>query len=162
MKKRTVALMLCAMMAFGAAGCGAKETDQATEATESAASTEDIADSAASGTITSTPCASSAFDLRGSDYVTLCDYSAIPVTITGDYDVDDQKVKDYFKQMFDNYGPFYTADPDKTRETSSMWTMSESLTVQRLTEAPHRIRILMCTRTHLPQGQATLMALRTA
>ena len=103
MKKRTVALMLCAMMAFGAAGCGAKETDQATEATESAASTEDIADSAASGTITSTPCASSAFDLRGSDYVTLCDYSAIPVTITGDYDVDDQKVKDYFKQMFDNY-----------------------------------------------------------
>ena len=29
MKKRTVALMLCAMMAFGAAGCGAKETDQA-------------------------------------------------------------------------------------------------------------------------------------
>ena len=36
------------------------------------------------------------------------------MTITGDYDVDDQKVKDYFKQMFDNYGPFYTADPDKT------------------------------------------------
>lgn len=28
--------------------------------------------------------------------------------------MDDQKVKDYFKQMFDNYGPFYTADPDKT------------------------------------------------
>ena len=115
MKKRTVALMLCAMMAFGAAGCGAKDADPAaTEATESAASTEGIADSAVSGTITSTPCASSAFDLRGSDYVTLCDYSAIPVTITGDYDVDDQKVKDYFKQMFDNYGPFYTADPDKT------------------------------------------------
>lgn len=115
MKKRTVALMLCAMMAFGAAGCGAKDADPAaTEATESAASTEGIADSTVSGTITSTPCASSAFDLRGSDYVTLCDYSAIPVTITGDYDVDDQKVKDYFKQMFDNYGPFYTADPDKT------------------------------------------------
>ena len=115
MKKRTVALMLCAMMAFGAAGCGAKDADPAaTEATESATSTEGLADSAVSGTITSTPCASSAFDLKGSDYVTLCDYSAIPVTITGDYDVDDQKVKDYFKQMFDNYGPLYTADPDKT------------------------------------------------
>lgn len=115
MKKRTVALILCAMMAFGAAGCGAKDADPAaTEATESATSTEGLADSAVSGTITSTPCASSAFDLKGSDYVTLCDYSAIPVTITGDYDVDDQKVKDYFKQMFDNYGPFYTADPDKT------------------------------------------------
>ena len=37
------------------------------------------------------------FDLRGSDYVTLCDYSAIPVTITGDYDVDDQKVKGLFQ-----------------------------------------------------------------
>ena len=97
MKKRTVALMLCAMMAFGAAGCGAKDADPAaTEATESAASTEGVADSTVSGTITSTPCASSAFDLKGSDYVTLCDYSAIPVTITGDYDVDDQKVKDYF------------------------------------------------------------------
>ena len=36
MKKRTVALMLCAMMAFGAAGCGAKDADPAaTEATES-------------------------------------------------------------------------------------------------------------------------------
>ena len=40
------------------------------------------------------------------------------MTITGDYDVDDQKVKDYFKQMFDNYGPFYTADPDKTTAVS--------------------------------------------
>ena len=50
MKKRTVALMLCAMMVFGAAGCGAKDADPAaTEATESAASTEDIADSAVSG-----------------------------------------------------------------------------------------------------------------
>lgn len=59
MKKRTVALMLCAMMAFGVAGCGAKDADPAaTEATESAASTEGIADSTVSGTITSTPCAS--------------------------------------------------------------------------------------------------------
>ena len=32
--------------------------------------------------------AAAAFDLNGSDYVTLCDYSAIPVTITGDYAVD--------------------------------------------------------------------------
>ena len=159
MKKRTVALMLCAMMAFGAAGCGAKDADPAaTEATESAASTEGLADSAVSGTITSTPCASSAFDLKGSDYVTLCDYSAIPVTITGDYDVDDQKVKDYFKQMFDNYGPFYTADPDKT-------TVEEGDIVnveQRLAEVPPRIRTLMCTRTHLPQEQATSTDLRTA
>ena len=159
MKKRTVALMLCAMMAFGAAGCGAKDADPAaTEATESATSTEGLADSPVSGTITSTPCASSAFDLKGSDYVTLCDYSAIPVTITGDYDVDDQKVKDYFKQMFDNYGPFYMADP----ETLSMWITLASLTEQRLAEVPPRIRTLMCTRTHLPQEQATSTDLRTA
>lgn len=54
MKKRTVALMLCAMMALVQQDAGAKDADPAaTEATESAASTEGSADSAVSGTITS-------------------------------------------------------------------------------------------------------------
>ena len=54
------------------------------------------------------------YDLKGSDYVTLCDYSAIPVTISGDYDVTDQDVLDYVEKIFTQGGPFYTADPDKT------------------------------------------------
>ena len=46
--------------------------------------------------------------------MTLCDYSAIPVTISGDYDVTDQDVLDYVEKDFTQGGPFYTADPDKT------------------------------------------------
>ena len=46
--------------------------------------------------------------------MTLCDYSAIPVTISGDYDVTDQDVLDYVEKIFTQGGPFYTADPDKT------------------------------------------------
>lgn len=102
--------MLSAAMVMTAAGCGSGEesTAEGTEAVENAAGTEST--ESASEVV----CASSAFDLKGSDYVELCDYNAIEVTITGDYDVEDQDVKDYFAEMFNAYGPFYTEDPDKT------------------------------------------------
>lgn len=100
-----VALMLCAMMAVTAVGCNSEKDGNGTEGTETVESTE------STGNVTS---ASSAFDLKGSDYAKLCDYNAIEVTLTGDYEVDDADVKAYFEQMFDAYGPFYTEDPDKT------------------------------------------------
>mgnify|MGYP002510404092 CR=1 FL=1 len=110
MKKRTVALMLCAMMAFGAAGCGSDQ-DGSAGGTELVESTEAAgADNTADTNVIS---ASGAFDLKGSDYVKLCDYNAISVTITGDYDVDDAAVQEYFKSMFESYGPFYTEDTEK-------------------------------------------------
>lgn len=108
MKKRIVALMLGMTMMMTAAACGSKEGDTA-EGTEVAETTE--AGETATGDVIS---ASSAFDLKGSDYVELCDYNAIEVTITGEYDVTDEAVQEYFQQMFDAYGPFYTEDPDKT------------------------------------------------
>lgn len=113
MKKKTVALMLCAMMAFSAVGCGSDKEGGVAEATEAAENTE-TALTDGSSTIVSEPCASSAFDLKGSDYVKLCDYNAIDVTITGDYDVDDQAVQEYFQSMFDAYGPFYMEDTTKS------------------------------------------------
>lgn len=58
--------------------------------------------------------AAAAFELNGSDYVTLCDYSAIPVTLTGDYTVDDADVQEYFSQVFEYYAPFYVTDTQKT------------------------------------------------
>ena len=102
--------MLCAMMAVTALGCGGKKNDTAegTEAAESVNGTE-----TAEGTET-VEYESTSYDLDPSDYVTLCDYSKVPVTITGDYDVDDQDAKDYFEQMFSYYGPFYVADDTKT------------------------------------------------
>ncbi|MCI5874614.1 MAG: FKBP-type peptidyl-prolyl cis-trans isomerase [Clostridiales bacterium] len=107
MKKKLVALMLGVMMVISTASCGSDEGKNAvegTEATESVATTE-VAENV--------PCASSAFDLKGSDYVTLCDYENVSITITGDYEVEDEDVTVSFEDMFNNYGPFYTENPDK-------------------------------------------------
>lgn len=109
MKKKIVILLLCTMMAVTATGCGkdTKENAKGTEAAETVEETED-----AEETITA---ASSAFaDLKGSDYVKLCDYNAMELSITGDYEVKENAATDYFAEMFANYGPFYTEDPEKT------------------------------------------------
>lgn len=106
MKKRIVALLLSTMMAFSVIGCGNdKNTEDKGSATESVESTE-----SAGTSVYETP----AFDLKASDYVTLCDYENMEVTIEGDYEVGEQDVKDYFAQMFSTYGPFYQADETKT------------------------------------------------
>ena len=104
MKKRILALLLCASTVISITGCGSKgESAEATEAVENTESTEEAP---------AVPLAK--YDLKGSDYVTLCDYSAIEVTISGDYEVTDQDVLDYVEKIFTQGGPFYTADPDKT------------------------------------------------
>ena len=110
MKKKVVVVMLCAMMAVTALGCGNKKNNatEGTEAAEAVNSTENAESTSA------VEYESLSYDLDPSDYVTLCDYSKVPVTITGDYDVDDQDAKDYFEQMFSYYGPFYVADDTKT------------------------------------------------
>lgn len=104
--------MLCTMMAVTALGCGGKKNNAAegTEIAESVNGTETTEAEAEAAVEYESP----AYDLKASDYVTLCDYSKVPVTITGDYDVDDQDAKDYFEQMFSYYGPFYVADDTKT------------------------------------------------
>lgn len=110
MKKKVVVVMLCAMMAVTALGCGNKKNNaiEGTEAAEAVNSTENAESTSA------VEYESLSYDLNPSDYVTLCDYSKVLVTITGDYDVDDQDAKDYFEQMFSYYGPFYVADDTKT------------------------------------------------
>lgn len=104
MKKRILALLLCVSTVISMTGCGSKgESAEATEAVENTESTEEAP---------AVPLAK--YDLKGSDYVTLCDYSAIEVTISGDYEVTDQDVLDYVEKIFTQGGPFYTADQDKT------------------------------------------------
>lgn len=110
MKKKLVALMLGAMMAAALIGCGDKKNGGGdVKATEEAIVTE------STETAGSVSYESPSFDLSGKDYVTLCDYSSIPVTINGDYTVEDKDVTDYFTQMFSYYGPFYRADESKTK-----------------------------------------------
>lgn len=106
MKKRVLALILCAATAFNLTACGSK--GEAAEATEAVENTESTQDDAVAVNLAK-------YDLNGEDYVTLCDYSEIPVTISGDYDVTDNDVLDYVEQIFTQGGPFYTADPSKTK-----------------------------------------------
>ena len=111
MQKRIVAIMLATMMAMTVIGCGDDKKNSDVNGTESVSGTETV-----DGTETGEPivAASAAFDLKGADYVTLCDYSSIPVTLTESYEVTDEDVQAYFEQLISYYGPFYKEDPDKT------------------------------------------------
>lgn len=105
MKKKVIALMLGVMMTLTVIGCGGKDNGSKADGTEVVEGTE------AAGSVVS---ASSAFDLKAEDYVKLCDYDAIEVTITGDYEVAEGDATDYFAQIFAENGPFYTEDTSKT------------------------------------------------
>lgn len=106
MKKKIVVLLLSTMMAVSVVGCGdSKNTEDKVSATESVESTENTGVSGYE---------SPSFDIKASDYVTLCDYNNMEVTIDGDYQVGEQEVKEYFAQIFSNYGPFYKPDETKT------------------------------------------------
>ncbi len=119
MKKKITAGLLALTLALSLAGCG-DDKDAApdeTAGTESAGGTERAAlneGTEAPGDTEQITSASAAFDLNGADYVTLCDYSSIEVTITGRYEVEDADVTDYLAQLLLEYGPFYTDDPEKT------------------------------------------------
>lgn len=105
MKKKLVALLLSAVMVLSVAGCGSEEGEAVTEATETTETTE-----AAS----SEPCASGAFDLKASDYVTLCDYENIAVTISDDYEMSEEALETYIASWMEYSGPFYKEVTDRT------------------------------------------------
>ena len=100
MKKRVVALMLCAITAFSVVACGNKESDGASvEGTEAEEEQESVL---------------SSFDYNPSDYVTLCEYKEMPLTITGDYEVSREDAIAYFEEMFAYNGPYFVDDESKT------------------------------------------------
>lgn len=105
MKKRLVALLLCMTTAVAMTACGSSD-ENAVADTENA-----VADS----TEASMPVMDLAkHQYHYADYVTLCDYSAIPVELSESYEVTEEDVNDYVRQIFEYYGPFYTADDTKT------------------------------------------------
>lgn len=103
MKKRLLALLLCAVTAVGMTACGNKDNTEAVENTESTENAESV------------PAVNlSQYDYNGTDQVELCDYSAVPVTFDGTYEVTEDEVQDYAEQVFASGGPFYVADESKT------------------------------------------------
>jgi len=101
MKKRVMALLLCMAMVVTMAACGGSDGDsvQNTEAsTEAGMPVPDLAK----------------YEYKYADYVTLCDYTAIPVELAEDYEITEEDVETYIKEVFVYYGPFYKADETKT------------------------------------------------
>ena len=101
MKKRLLAFLLCMTTVLSMTACGSDKN--VVEDTESA-STE---------VMTSTT-GLAKYELNYADYVTLADYSAIPVELAETYEVTDEDVETYLLEWFEYYGPFYTADETKT------------------------------------------------
>ena len=104
MKKRLLALLLCMTTVLTMTACGGSDgdsvenTESVTESTEASMPVVDLAK----------------YEYNYADYVTLCDYTAIPVELSEDYEVTDEDVDAYVKEIFDYYGPFYVADETKT------------------------------------------------
>lgn len=104
MKKRLLALLMCVTCMLSMTACGSDDSEgteitESTEATtESGMPTPDLAK----------------YSFTYSDYVTLGDYSAIPVELSESYEVTEADVEAYIKEWFDYYGPFYTVDETKT------------------------------------------------
>lgn len=105
MKKRLVALLLCVTTVFAMTACGNSngESVENTESTvvESTEETMPVVDL-------------DKYQYNYADYVTLCDYSAIPVELSESYEITEDDVASYVKEIFDYYGPFYVADETKT------------------------------------------------
>lgn len=101
MKKKLVMLLLCAactVNSFAMAGC--KESEKETvQNTEKSMPVPDLAK----------------YEFDYSEYVTLGDYSAIPVELSSDYEVTYEDVHDYLGMVFEQYASvFYMPDETKT------------------------------------------------
>ena len=95
MKKRIVALFLCAAMVMSMGACG--KTANGEKSTEQ--TTQETASEVFSGS------RSAQIDLDLEKLVTkLADYKGIDVTITGDYDVTDEQVEKNILSLLPYYG----------------------------------------------------------
>jgi len=100
MKKRILAILLCMTTVFAMTACGGSngESVNNTEGTEKAKPVVDLGK----------------YEFDYAEYVTLADYSAIPVELNDTYEVTEEDVKQYIVDWFQYYGPFYTVDETKT------------------------------------------------
>lgn len=107
MKKRIVALLLCATTIFTMTACSKK--DDTAEGTEVSANTE------SSEEANPMPVPDLAkYSFTYSDYVTLGDYSAVPVELSESYEVTEEDVENFLVEWFTSNSPFYVADETKT------------------------------------------------
>ncbi len=101
MKKRLLALLLCMTTVFSMTACGGTDKENV-ENTES--STEAVLPAVDLGK----------YEFNYADYVTLPDYTAIPIELAEDYEVTEEDVNAYILEWFEYYKPFYMPDETKT------------------------------------------------
>jgi FKBP-type peptidyl-prolyl cis-trans isomerase (trigger factor) len=114
MKKRIIAMMLGMTMVFTAVGCGDSKSDSTenssagstesssteNDGTESGSTTENADDSTEDTGLTSLQ-----MGVVAADQVTeLCDYSAVPVSLSSDYEVTDAIVEEQVLEILESYG----------------------------------------------------------
>lgn len=97
MKKKVVALLLSTVLVMTLGGCGSNAENAADSTEEPIESTETAGEPSASG----------AFDLNAADYVTLCDYESIAVTISDEFEMSDEALDTYIASWMEYAGPFY-------------------------------------------------------
>ncbi len=99
MKKRIMALLLCVVMVLTMTACGSSNgnAQNGTESTEAVMPVVDLAK----------------YEYNYAEHVTLCDYTAIPVELAEDYEITEEDITSYVKEIFTYYGPFYVADENK-------------------------------------------------
>ena len=103
--KKVLVILMTLVMVFAMTACGDSNGESvdntegnAVESTEEKMPVVDLAK----------------YEYSYADYVTLCDYSAVPVELAEDYEITEEDVEDYVKEVFEYYGPFYVADETKT------------------------------------------------
>jgi FKBP-type peptidyl-prolyl cis-trans isomerase (trigger factor) len=119
MKKRIIAMMLGMTMVFTAVGCGDSKGDSTeSSSTESTENTGTESGSTTETTDTSTEdsgLSSIQMGVVPADQVTeLCDYSAVPVSLSSDYEVTDESVNEQVMEMLEAYGIAVKEVTDRT------------------------------------------------
>jgi FKBP-type peptidyl-prolyl cis-trans isomerase (trigger factor) len=119
MKKRIIAMMLGMTMVFTAVGCGDSKGDSTeSSSTESTENTGTESGSTTETTDTSeedSGLSSIQMGVVPADQVTeLCDYSAVPVSLSSDYEVTDESVNEQVMEMLEAYGIAVKEVTDRT------------------------------------------------
>ncbi len=100
MRKKLLALLLCATAAFAMTACGGDKTGSVdgTEVEENLLPIPELTKN----------------EINYADCVTLGDYETLAIELSDNYEVTDALVEDYLAQTFAYYGPFYAVDETKT------------------------------------------------
>jgi FKBP-type peptidyl-prolyl cis-trans isomerase (trigger factor) len=115
MKKRIIAMMLGMTMVFTAVGCGDSKGDSTESSSTENNGTESTETETADTSEEDSGVSSIQMGVVPAEHVTeLCDYSAVPVSLSSDYEVTDESVNEQVMEMLEAYGIAVKEVTDRT------------------------------------------------